>query len=228
MVGVVVVGGGACVVGVVVGGGNGVVVGVEVDLVVVGVVFVVVGVGVVGVVVVAPTDGARVCAGLAVTTTDHFPHKSVTLPFACPEAASPVNQYSALPEYVTWSRLPRFTVPSLLFCTPLLAEACFTPFGSRTSGHTFTQAAVQAFLLGLSVYTVLFPLTRIVPKVTFLMVDTVRLFALWEEAALAVAVVITDEASAPMARAPTAGGWKCDQFPSAAVPLVPFGVSSSR
>jgi hypothetical protein len=32
-----------------------------------------------------------------VTTADHLPHSSVTLPFTCPSPVSPENQYSAFP-----------------------------------------------------------------------------------------------------------------------------------
>jgi hypothetical protein len=46
--------------------------------------------------------------------------------------------------------------------TPAPAVGFFTPFGNRSSGHTFRQLAVQATLLALSVYTV-FPLTRMMP-----------------------------------------------------------------
>jgi hypothetical protein len=62
-------------------------------------------VGLTGIVVVGPADdgvGAVVApaedwAGFAVTTTDHFPQVSVTLPFTCPAPESPENQYSGFP-----------------------------------------------------------------------------------------------------------------------------------
>jgi hypothetical protein len=106
VVGVVVVGGGevvgvvdfdAEVVGVVVGDGEvvGVVVG---DGEVVGVVVFplvaeVPGVdGGVGVVVTPEGAGVELWAGCAVTTTDHLPHVSLTLPLTCPPVVSPENQ----------------------------------------------------------------------------------------------------------------------------------------
>jgi len=104
---VVVVGGE--VGGVVVGGGVGVVVreavvvGVVVDGEVGGVVVfplaaeVPAGDGA-GMVVTLEGAGAALCAGLATTTTVHFPHSSVTFPLTCPADVSPENQYSALPE----------------------------------------------------------------------------------------------------------------------------------
>jgi hypothetical protein len=56
-------------------------------------------------VVVGPADdgvGAVVApaedwAGFAVTTIDHVPQVSVTLPFTCPAPESPENQYSGFP-----------------------------------------------------------------------------------------------------------------------------------
>jgi hypothetical protein len=36
--------------------------------------------------------GAEPCVGFATTTTDHFPHESVTFPLTCPAAVSPENQ----------------------------------------------------------------------------------------------------------------------------------------
>jgi hypothetical protein len=105
VVGVVVVGGGE-VVGVVVAGGEvvGDVVGVRVVVVVCpAVVDVVVddfppdvddpfAGEVVGVVVEPEVDGVAEAAGLAVTTTDHFPHASTTLPLACPALVSPTKR----------------------------------------------------------------------------------------------------------------------------------------
>ena len=56
--------------------------------------------------------------------------------------------------------------------TPDPAFALVTPAGSASAGQTFRQAAVHAVLLGFKVYSVL-PLTRMVPILAFLVVETV-------------------------------------------------------
>jgi hypothetical protein len=87
VVGVVVAGGD--VVGVVAAGARGAVVVGELPLLVGEVPVVGGGVGM----VVAPDGGvAGLCADFAVTTTDHFPHMSVTFPLTCPADVSPENQ----------------------------------------------------------------------------------------------------------------------------------------
>jgi len=68
----------------------------------------------------------------------------------------------------------RFSVPSLAELTPGPALTFVVPFGRRTSGQIFRHWAVQATLLGLSVYTVL-PVTRIVPNLAFFAVATTLL-----------------------------------------------------
>jgi hypothetical protein len=63
-------------------------------------------------------------------------------------------------------------VPSLDALTPDPAFALVAPAGSTSAGQTFKHAAVHAVLLGFKVYSVL-PLTRMVPTLAFLVVETV-------------------------------------------------------
>jgi hypothetical protein len=65
-------------------------------------------------------------------------------------------------------------VPSFDALTPVPARACVTCVGRRTGGQTFKHRVEHGVLLAFSVYTVV-PLTRIVPSVGFVIVDTTTL-----------------------------------------------------